>query len=79
MQNTMRLRLNDPSLMPDLTAFLQRGGLTVGQDGDTLLVTVFRPLNAPRDESADRLQILGEVRGWLSLHRGARVDCLPGF
>jgi hypothetical protein len=75
----MRLRVNDPALVPELTAFLQRGGLTVGQDGDTLLVTVFRPLNAPRDDAADRLQILAEVRGWLTLHRGARVDCLPGF
>jgi hypothetical protein len=74
----MRLRLNDPALVPELTAFLERGGLTVGRDGDTLLVTVFRPLNAPRDEAADRLQILAEVRGWLLLHRGARVDCLPG-
>jgi hypothetical protein len=75
----MRLRVNDPSLIPELTAFLQRGGLTVGRDGDALLVTVFRPLNAPRDEEADRLQILGEVRGWLTLHRSARVDCLPGL
>jgi len=75
----MRLRLNDPSLAPELTAFLRRGGLTVGQDGDTILVTVFRPLNASRDDEAERLQILGEVRGWLTLHRGARVDCLPGF
>jgi hypothetical protein len=74
----MRLRLNDPSLAPELTAFLERGGLTVGRDGDTLLVTVFHPLNAPRDEAADRLQILAEVRSWLTLHRGARVDCLPG-
>jgi hypothetical protein len=75
----MRLRVNDPALVPELKAFLQRGGLTVGQDGDTLLVTVFRPLNAPRDAAVDRLQILAEVRGWLTLHRGARVDCLPGF
>jgi hypothetical protein len=76
----MRLRLNDPSLVPELTAFLQRGGLTVSEDGDTLLVTVFRPLNAPRgDDAADRLQILAEVRSWLTLHRGARVDCVSGF
>jgi hypothetical protein len=74
----MRLRLNDPAIVPELKAFLERGGLTVGRDGDTLLVTVFRPLNAPRDDAADRLQILAEVRGWLLLHRGARVDCLPG-
>jgi hypothetical protein len=75
----MRLRLNDPSLLPELSQFLRRAGLTVGQEGvDTLLVTVFAPLNAPRDEAAERLQIVNEVRGWLTLHRTARVDFLAG-
>lgn len=74
----MRLRLNDPSLVPELSEFLRRAGLTVGQEGsDTLWVTV-RPLSAPGDDGDDRVQIVGEVRGWLTLHRGARIEFLAG-
>jgi hypothetical protein len=75
----MRVRLNDPSLVPDLLTFLQRNGLMVAQESeDTVSVYVPHALNDPRDQAADRLRIVGELRGWLSSHRGARVDFLQG-
>jgi hypothetical protein len=73
----MRLRVSDPSLVPELAEFLRRAGLTVGQEAtDTLRITA-QPLSAPGDDAADRARIVGEVRGWLLLHHGARVDFLP--
>jgi hypothetical protein len=75
----MRIRLNDPSLVPDLLSFLQRGGFMVAQEADdTVNVLVPHALNDPRDHAADRLRIVGELRDWLSAHRGARVDLLQG-
>ena len=75
----MRVRLNDPSLVPDLLGFLERGGLMASAEADgTVSVYVPHALNDPRDHAADRLRIVGEVRGWLSFHRGARVDFLQG-
>jgi hypothetical protein len=75
----MRLRVNDPSLVPDLLAFLERGGFMVAQEtDDTVNVLVPHALNDPRDHAADRLRIVGELRSWLALHRGARVDLLQG-
>jgi hypothetical protein len=75
----MRVRLHDPSLVADLLSFLERGGLMATQEGaDTVSVFVPHALNDPRDQAADRLRIVGEVRGWLSLHRGARVEFLQG-
>lgn len=75
----MRIRLNDPSLLPDLVNFLDRAGLTVSAEtADTIGITVFRPLNEPTDDAADRLQIVGRLREWCALHRGAKVDILQG-
>ena len=75
----MRVRLNDPSLLPDLLNFLERGGLmATAEADDTVTVYVPHALNDPRDHAADRLRIVGEVRGWLSAHRGVRVDFLQG-
>jgi hypothetical protein len=75
----MRIRLNDPSLVPDLLTFLQRGGFTVAQEtDDTVNVLVPHALNDPRDQAADRLRIVGELRDWLSAHRGAQFDLLQG-
>ena len=75
----MRVRLNDPSLVPDLLGFLERGGLMATAEADsTVSVYVPHALNDPRDHAADRLRIVSEVRGWLSFHRGARVDFLQG-
>jgi hypothetical protein len=75
----MRVRVNDPSLVPELLTFLQGGGLMVAQEtDDTVNVLVPHGLNDPRDQAADRLRIVGELRNWLSLHREARVDLLQG-
>jgi hypothetical protein len=75
----MRVRLNDPSLVPDLLVFLERGGLmATAEDDGTVTVYVPHALNDPRDHAADRLRIVGEVRNWLSGHRGARADFLQG-
>jgi hypothetical protein len=75
----MRIRLNDPSLIPDLLTFLERGGLVAAVESDeTVSVYVPHALNDPRDHAADRLRIVSEVRGWLSSHRGARADFLQG-
>jgi hypothetical protein len=75
----MRVRVSDPSLVPDLLAFLQRGGLIVAPEGDdTVNVLVPHALNDVRDHDADRLRIVGELRGWLADHRGARVDLIQG-
>jgi len=75
----MRVRVNDPSLVPDLLAFLDSGGLMVAQEtDDTVNVLVPHALNDPRDQAADRLRIVGELRGWLALHHGAQVDLLQG-
>jgi hypothetical protein len=75
----MRVRLNDPSLIPDLLSFLERSGLMATAEGDdTVSVYVPHALNDPRDHAADRLRIVSEVRGWLSFHRGARADFLQG-
>jgi hypothetical protein len=75
----MRVRVNDPSLVPDLVTFLDSGGLMVAQEtDDTVNVLVPHALNDPRDQAADRLRIVGELRGWLALHDGARVDLLQG-
>jgi hypothetical protein len=75
----MRVRLNDPSLVPDLLSFLERGGLTTtAEDDGTVSVYVPHALNDPRDHAADRLRIVGEIRSWLSFHRGARADFLQG-
>jgi hypothetical protein len=75
----MRVRLNDPTLIPDLLSFLERSGLMASAEGDdTVNVYVPHGLNDPRDHAADRLRIVGEVRGWLSFHRGARADFLQG-
>jgi hypothetical protein len=75
----MRVRLNDPSLIPDLLSFLERSGLMASAESDdTVNVYVPHALNDPRDHAADRLRIVGEVRGWLSFHRGARADFLQG-
>jgi hypothetical protein len=75
----MRVRVNDPSLVPDLLAFLQRGGLIVAPEGvDTVNVLVPHALNDLPDHDADRLRIVGELRSWLAGHRGAQVDLLQG-
>ena len=75
----MRVRLNDPSLVPDLLSFLERGGLmATAEADDTVTVYVPHALNDPRDHAADRLRIVGEVRGWLSAHRGVRADFIQG-
>jgi hypothetical protein len=75
----MRVRVNDPSLVPDLLTFLEGGGFMVAQEtNDTVNVLVPHALNDPRDQAADRLRIVGELRGWLSLHRGAQVDLIQG-
>jgi hypothetical protein len=75
----MRVRLNDPSFMPDLLSFLERSGLIANPESDdTVSVFVPHALNDPRDYAADRLRIVGEVRSWLTLHRSARVDFLQG-
>jgi hypothetical protein len=75
----MRVRLNNPSLIPDLLSFLERSGLMATAEADgTVTVYVPHALNDPRDHAADRLRIVGEVRGWLSAHRGARADFLQG-
>jgi hypothetical protein len=75
----MRVRLNDPSLVADLLGFLEGSGLiAAAESDDTISVFVPHALNDPRDHAADRLRIVGELRGWLSLHRGARVDFLQG-
>jgi hypothetical protein len=75
----MRVRVNDPSLVPDLLTFLQHGGFMVAQEtDDTVSVLVPHALNDPRDQAADRLRIVGELRDWLSAHRGAQVDLLQG-
>jgi hypothetical protein len=75
----MRVRLNDPSLVPDLLTFLESGGLMVAQETeDTVNVLVPHALNDPRDQAADRLRIVGELRGWLAVHDGAQVDLLQG-
>jgi hypothetical protein len=75
----MRVRVNDPSLVPDLLTFLERGGFMVAREtNDTVNVLVPHALNDPRDHAADRLRIVGELRSWLSLNRGARVDFLQG-
>jgi hypothetical protein len=75
----MRVRVNDPSLVSDLVTFFERGGFMVAQEADdTVSVLVPHALNDPRDHAADRLRIVGELRDWLALHRGARVDLLQG-
>jgi hypothetical protein len=75
----MRVRVNDPSLVLDLVAFLQGCGLTAAQENeDTVSVLVPHALNDPRDHAADRLRIVGELRDWLSFHRGATVDVVQG-
>lgn len=75
----MRIRVNDPSLVPDLLTFLQRGGLMAAQEtDDTVNVLVPHALNDPRDQAADRLRVVAELRDWLALHRGAQVDLLHG-
>lgn len=75
----MRLRLNDPSLVPDLVMFFQRGGLTAAQESDdTVNVFVPHALNEQRDREADSARIMGELRDWLSVNRQARVDVLQG-
>jgi hypothetical protein len=48
------------------------------ENEDTLNVLVPHALNDPRDQAADRLRIVADLRDWLSAHRGAQVDLLQG-
>ena len=73
----MRIRLDDPSLIADLTAFFQRAGFQTAQEDETT-ITVFRMrgLNEAREQEADRVEVIRLLGDWCADNPGVKPEVL---
>jgi len=71
----VRIRLDDPSLMADLTAFFRSAGFEVSEEPDGWLnVFRMRGLNETREQEADRVEVIRLLGDWCADHPGVKPE-----